>query len=506
MSTVYAGYPAAPLYEGPGRDRKQIHQLLWGDWIRVTGPAHGAFLPVRVRGEDGFVHRDDVQDERLLEIVFVDVGQGDGCLLVTPDDRHVVVDAGLGDNMYRFLKWRYGGFRRDWTFEAAVLTHPDADHYAGFGPLFDDPHVHFDTVYLNGVLEDRSASGLGPHRKASNGFRYLTELLEDDAAVDAWLDDTARWKHPSSSRWDKQYASLLEAARTSGRVGAFRMLSTDHHDGTGHVPGFGADDAVSLRVLGPAPEVVDGIQGLRAFSDEPHHTSLDKGKTKNGHSVVLRLEYRDVSILLGGDLNRSAEAHLLQHHAGFTAPWPWSPETQAQIRLAAGPAFQVDVAKSCHHGSADFSDLFLETCHAAATVVSSGDEESHAHPRCDTLGALGASGFGWRPLIFSTELARSHREDEGNARQQLDAAWEALADATTDTQRQRATDRIRDLQTTLTKRNVTVYGAINLRTDGKKVVMAYMRERLANYGGELRKWDIYRLERPGNGRLSYVAG
>jgi hypothetical protein len=29
----------------------------------------------------------------------------------------------------------------------------------------------------------------------------------------------------------------------------------------------------------------------------------DDGKTKNGHSVVLRLKYREIRILMGGDLN-----------------------------------------------------------------------------------------------------------------------------------------------------------------------------------------------------------
>lgn len=38
-------------------------------------------------------------------------------------------------------------------------------------------------------------------------------------------------------------------------------------------------------------------------------TSMDTGKTKNGHSVLLRLEYRDLSVLFGGDLNTPAGGH-----------------------------------------------------------------------------------------------------------------------------------------------------------------------------------------------------
>jgi beta-lactamase superfamily II metal-dependent hydrolase len=68
------------------------------------------------------------------------------------------------------------------------------------------------------------------------------------------------------------------------------------------------------------------------------------------------------------------------------------------------------VAKACHHGSADFTNAFLQSLNSAATIISSGDEEPHAHPRPDAVGALGKFGRGNRPLIFSTEIARSTRD------------------------------------------------------------------------------------------------
>jgi hypothetical protein len=48
---------------------------------------------------------------------------------------------------------------------------------------------------------------------------------------------------------------------------------------------------------------------------------------------------------------------------------------------------------------------------ATVTVLSSGDNEPYSHPRPDALGALGKHGRGLRPLIFSTELARSAKEN-----------------------------------------------------------------------------------------------
>ena len=72
--------------------------------------------------------------------------------------------------------------------------------------------------------------------------------------------------------------------------------------------------------------------------------------------------------------------------------------------------FQCDIAKACHHGASDVLDSFLKAINPIATVISSGDQESHSHPRPDALGAFGKASRGHRPLIFSTELARSSNE------------------------------------------------------------------------------------------------
>ncbi len=54
-------------------------------------------------------------DERPLEIVFMDVGQGDGAVLITPergaDERVIVIDAGLTGRMHHFLSKRFGSYR-----------------------------------------------------------------------------------------------------------------------------------------------------------------------------------------------------------------------------------------------------------------------------------------------------------------------------------------------------------------------------------------------------------
>lgn len=102
-----------------------------------------------------------------------------------------------------------------------------------------------------------------------------------------------------------------------------------------------------------------------------------------------------------------AYAHAL--YTGLASPATGPGGAQALISSARN-VLQSDFAKACHHGSADFSGTFLAAVNPIATVVSSGDEESFAHPRPDALGAYGRAGRGARPLIFSTELSRSSAE------------------------------------------------------------------------------------------------
>jgi beta-lactamase superfamily II metal-dependent hydrolase len=43
-------------------------------------------------GRGVYVNADDIGDESLLEFYFIDVGQGDGVLIVTPDRKHILID------------------------------------------------------------------------------------------------------------------------------------------------------------------------------------------------------------------------------------------------------------------------------------------------------------------------------------------------------------------------------------------------------------------------------
>jgi hypothetical protein len=234
------------------------------------------------------------------------------------------------------------------------------------------------------------------------------------------------------------------------------------------------------------PEGPPGARRLRWFKST--------GKTKNGHSIILRLRYGSVSLLLGGDLNTEAEEYLLGHYSGIDKPLNKLTESERTTMIEkARQTFESDIAKSCHHGSADFSSEFLEAINAAASVVSSGDDEPFCHPRPETLGALGKYGRGSLPLIYSTELARSTEENIKHIFELDQEYRQAERD-------KREKEFIEALFQRL-GRSVAVYGMITLRSDGRHVLLAQKLEQASPDG---RKWDLHLLTPDEEGRLQHT--
>ena len=213
-----------------------------------------------------------------------------------------------------------------------------------------------------------------------------------------------------------------------------------------------------LEVIGPVVKKLDKKDALPVLGS-------NKGKTKNGHSIILKLTIGNLKVLLGGDLNSLSEDYLFQSFTGYNVEElkrlvkdPKSTASEKKkalkdIELAIDKmrnTFEVDIAKSCHHGSSDFTIDFLKALNPIATIISSGDEESHSHPRHDTLGTIGKHSRGSRSLIFSTELARSSKE------------FIELSDLSPTKKKERV---------------VTTYGMINVRSDGEKVIITQKLEK-----------------------------
>ncbi len=498
---VFIGYPSTVQYKTKGesdstKGKGPLNQLLWGDWARIE-QIDGSWFKLRTRGRSGWVRKENVQKDRILEVNFVDIGQGDGCHIQTPEDKALVVDAGEGDNMYRFLRWRFGKFTKKFEFESFVISHPDKDHYLGFTELLEHEKVHVGAIYHNTIVEQLSGgkNSLGAEKKI-DGTNYLTGLVKTMADLKKITQSAAR-------RGKRLYPNMLKTAVDSGRVGDVVGLTAGVDFQNPHyLPGYAPHDhrGITFRVLGPVPQDLgQGKLGLPKIGK----TAV----TKNGHSVVFLLEMGNIKMLLGGDLNEPSQEYLLRHYTGLD-PHPTSPSDMETLIAEGRKHFEADIAKACHHGSAHVSPSFLMATNPIATVISSGDNEPHSHPRPDTLGIIGKYSRSDRPLIFSTELARSGNESikhpnqvRAELREKIERETAILNDPeATESAKKKAGKRLDD-HLSIIQRSVANYGMINVRTDGDRLIIA---QRLERERSKLKRWDIYRFESDDRGRLNFI--
>lgn len=473
----YAVYPSIKLQkiktdEKTGEKKLSFaKELIFGDRIVPYVKKDGDYSRVVIKGVEyirvssrrcsGVIKESEIQEERPLEVNFIDVGQGDGCHIVTPDDKHFLIDAGKSDNMFRFLRWRFN--LKDASVApppfTVVVSHSDTDHYQGFGAVFTPQkeqaqQIAIDRIYHNGIVEaSGSDSGsLGTIIEAG-GRKYVTDLCD------------------TPEDYEKRAESLKEIKKNGLYINTLNKVDAPKQSlREGSAPIYD-DCGLKIEVLGPVAEKIDGKDAL------PYFGSI--GETKNGHSVILKLTMGKLRLLLGGDLNTKSEYYLLQHYSGIDVKGIVAElekkkltderrkELEAELEKAivkARPFLEVDIAKSCHHGSADFSTEFLRAVNPVATIISSGDDEPYAHPRPDTLGTIGKHSRGKRSLIFSTELARSGKEFVEVA-------------------------KLKDSEKKL-ERVVTVYGMINVRADGEKAIIAQKLEKVVGKTN----WDIHKLE------------
>lgn len=479
---VYYARKSGTIEAVGGSSRKHV---IWGDWLDVEEeqPASDHYIVNwkvwdRAAGTTAVVgHRvpkSDCQEEALLEMIFLDVGQGDGCIVSVPDgnrQRTLIIDAGQFSNMHNFLKWRFRYVDANAAFHAAILTHPDQDHYRGFVPILKDERISFEHIYHNGLVERKTAIRSDVIGRRDEGL--CTEIYEDRASLEALVSDR-------SVRGTKVYPNLMWAAvQDPARFPDIRMASTEHgeqRDGRTWLPGFAPNGGKpAIEILGPVPEATaEGGLALRTFGRVPGDGAFDLGKTKNGHSIILRLEYGGFTAVFGGDLNRPSEDYLLRHYGGIGED-----DELADAVPAAKERFCADLLKCCHHGSADVTDEFLEAVNAFAFVVSSGDEEGHVHPRPDVLGLLGRKGRSERPLILCTEILRSTPSSLSLSSSEIksfDTLLEAFDSAADAEARKRARREVLGFIDRRTRRLVTEYGAITIRTDGERMLIAFRKE------------------------------
>lgn len=86
--------------------------------------------------------------EKTLQLTFLDVGQGDAALAVTPKGQDILIDGGPNDSVVAKLDKTIPFYSH--KIDAIVLTHPHADHVAGLVAVAKKYQI--DKVYMSGVV------------------------------------------------------------------------------------------------------------------------------------------------------------------------------------------------------------------------------------------------------------------------------------------------------------------------------------------------------------------
>ncbi len=408
-----------------GKGKTKNNTILMGSFVKMLGEENGIWQKVLAFGKKGWIEESAIGDSPALKCFYVDVGQGDGALIEAGNDENgmkIIIDGGPNDNLSRYLsKWQYKYYfdnNMKVHIDYMFISHFDKDHYQGLIDIINDDHYTIGTIFHNGIAKfnnekvgfpDEYNTELGVKAEHSN-IPYLKTSFDTIQEFNDLKD-----KGGMLNLLEK-FLAAVNNAFSQGRLGDFKRI--DHTSVIESKEINGKD--LQFEVLGPVTNEIDHKIGFKYFEDEAH--------TINGHSIVLKIMYGNRSFLFGGDLNIPSEEHLLEHYNGSNP-------------------LEVDVAKSCHHGASEFTTDFMEKLNPYATVISSGDNELYSHPRADAIGCAGKYTKSKRPLVFSTELARSTGE---------------------------SSDRIK-------------YGMINLRCNGDDIIMAQMKEAVT--GSSV--WDLY---------------
>ncbi|MFQ6057995.1 MAG: DNA internalization-related competence protein ComEC/Rec2 [Anaerolineae bacterium] len=225
-----------------------------------------------------------------LHVVFFDVGQGDAIFVQTPGGHQVLIDGGPDPSALLAQLGRYMPFW-DRSLDLVVMTHPDADHFAGLVPALERYRV-------GQVLE--------------------TGLADDTALYRQW-EETVEARHIP-----------VVHARAGMRLGL------------GH--------GVWAEVFNPTEEIL------------AHAQARD-----NDTSIVLRLTWGEVSVLLTGDIEAGAEGRL----------------------VASGAPLRSTVLKVSHHGSGNATThRFVEAVDPQVAVIQVGADNRFGHPAPEVLERL----------------------------------------------------------------------------------------------------------------------
>ena len=305
-----------------------------------------------------------------LSIIHFDVNVGDATLIITPDGRGVLIDAGKrgrGKNPIVDYLIRAKNDKRLTSLDYTIVSHYDADHLGGMDEVYNAGW------YPEVAAYDRGNSNLRP---------FLRKKLINCKAVDIDIvENLAPWggapnKYcPKSSKGVTcqiaEYFSSVEAGGKRKEMKAGDVIELDHE--------------IKITALIANAKDIDGN------TENVYFSGRRKDCAENDLSIGVLLEYGDFKYLLGGDLTGDPN------------------EKVADVEeLIKDNVSNVDVYHVNHHGALTSSSIdFMEVINPTVAIVSNG--EDYGHPRKEVINNRILS-LDSKPAVYLTNLNDDEKE------------------------------------------------------------------------------------------------
>ncbi|MDR1293229.1 MAG: ComEC/Rec2 family competence protein [Clostridiales Family XIII bacterium] len=304
-------------------------------------------------------------------LVFVDVGQGDCLHIRTPDGRNYLVDGGgsvdynVGEKTLLPYLLKNGVGRLDGIF----ATHLHTDHWRGLCELSEHMDVGNVYIYEGNSARERdifAGENAGGAMDAKDAERSPADGGETDSA------DGNRFS---------------DGGETAMNVG----LGNVRYIAQGDTATLG--ESVSLDILYPPRRAAD--EYARAAEDE----AMGKGD-ENANSLIMKVDYDGVSVLMTGDAGEEAERALLGIYAGGGESAGDGSTGGGTGSGGAASALRSRILKVGHHGSKySTTDDFLAAVAPDAAVIQVG-RNTFGHPTAEVLDKLKSDDI----MVFRNDL------------------------------------------------------------------------------------------------------
>jgi len=263
-----------------------------------------------------------------LSITFCDVGQGDATLL-SVGSIQMLIDTGQNEKVFTCLENNMPFW--DKKIEYLILTHMDSDHIGGAAQVVDAFNIDF--LFIN------------PSNKKTSDFRLLeTAVLRKS---------------------DTQMRLISTFVGQNIRV-------TDGLKATLIGPDYDFSQVESIKMPFSESILSDTIANSRQIIYEEN--------IENNLSIALKVQFKDVVIILPGDLEKKGELAM----------------------MASGSLNNSTVLKAGHHGSKSSSiPGFVGMLQPEITIVSSGENNAYNHPNPQVIDMFSRMGV----RIYQTKLS-----------------------------------------------------------------------------------------------------